>query len=345
MELTEPLEAAVVAVAHRAELAMPKRTSLPSMLPPDCSALAVWSTPCLARACAVLLGHARRPPAAARRSPSSPPAAPSPGACRRPSRRRCSTARPEISRIDSSSRKFESGVGFSKGWAELTLKKPPPLVPSCLIAICEAAGPTAMHLLGQRRLLGLGLALLVEHGLAVLVGHRLVVLGRLDHGDRRVRAEGLHDALRHQDQRQHERQRQQDVERASGSGRPRSCRWSGRSGARTRGSAPPARPCRPPLRRSSARSGRASGSDSSSSSRRRSPASWCCVAKLTAVLNDESGVTAPEALRVQRQDALQPLEQRRPRAGRARLKSEHRARRSVFQPISSFGPHAGQRDR
>ena len=32
---TEPLDAAVVAVAHSAELAMPKRTSLPSMLPPD----------------------------------------------------------------------------------------------------------------------------------------------------------------------------------------------------------------------------------------------------------------------------------------------------------------------
>ena len=45
--------------------------------------------------------------------------------------------------MDSISRKLESGVGFSKGWAELTLKKPPPLVPSCLMAICEAAGPTA----------------------------------------------------------------------------------------------------------------------------------------------------------------------------------------------------------
>ncbi len=40
--------------------------------------------------------------------------------------------------------KFESGVAFSKGCAELTLKKPPPFVPSCLIMICEAAGPTAM---------------------------------------------------------------------------------------------------------------------------------------------------------------------------------------------------------
>ena len=42
------------------------------------------------------------------------------------------------------SRKFDSGVEFSRGCAELTLKKPPPLVPSCLMAICDAAGPTAM---------------------------------------------------------------------------------------------------------------------------------------------------------------------------------------------------------
>ena len=39
----------MVAVAQRAELAMPKRTSLPSMLPPDWSALAVWSTPCFTK--------------------------------------------------------------------------------------------------------------------------------------------------------------------------------------------------------------------------------------------------------------------------------------------------------
>ena len=41
----EPFEAAVVAVAHSAELTMPKRTSLPSMLPPGCKSLAVMSTP------------------------------------------------------------------------------------------------------------------------------------------------------------------------------------------------------------------------------------------------------------------------------------------------------------
>jgi hypothetical protein len=39
--LTDPFEAEVVAVAQIAELAMPKRASLPSMLPPGWSALAV----------------------------------------------------------------------------------------------------------------------------------------------------------------------------------------------------------------------------------------------------------------------------------------------------------------
>jgi hypothetical protein len=49
IELTEPFEATVVAVAQSAEFAIPYRTSLPSMLPPGCSALAVWSTPCLVK--------------------------------------------------------------------------------------------------------------------------------------------------------------------------------------------------------------------------------------------------------------------------------------------------------
>src|SRR5262249_61998231 len=32
--------------------------------------------------------------------------------------------------------------GFWNGCGELTVKEPPPLVPSCLIAICDAAGPS-----------------------------------------------------------------------------------------------------------------------------------------------------------------------------------------------------------
>ena len=37
-----------------------------------------------------------------------------------------------------------NAVGFSNGWAELALKKPPPLVPSSLIASWKATGPSAM---------------------------------------------------------------------------------------------------------------------------------------------------------------------------------------------------------
>ena len=46
-------------------------------------------------------------------------------------------------RISSSSTKSVKPLGFSNGIALLTLKKPPPLVPSSLIASCEATGPTA----------------------------------------------------------------------------------------------------------------------------------------------------------------------------------------------------------
>src|SRR6202451_1447124 len=46
MELTQPQLVSVVTVANNAELATPKRTSLPSMFPPGCVALAVWSIPC-----------------------------------------------------------------------------------------------------------------------------------------------------------------------------------------------------------------------------------------------------------------------------------------------------------
>ena len=49
-----------------------------------------------------------------------------------------------MTRIASISRKLESGVAFSSGCAEFTLKNPPPFVPSCLIATCDAAGPTAI---------------------------------------------------------------------------------------------------------------------------------------------------------------------------------------------------------
>src|SRR3954447_26333178 len=41
-------------------------------------------------------------------------------------------------------RRLLHGVGFSYGWVELGPKKPPPLVPDCLIATSAATGPRAI---------------------------------------------------------------------------------------------------------------------------------------------------------------------------------------------------------
>ncbi len=48
-----------------------------------------------------------------------------------------------ITRMRNSSTKFEIAFGFSNGIAELTLKKPPPFVPSSLMTSWEATGPSA----------------------------------------------------------------------------------------------------------------------------------------------------------------------------------------------------------
>src|SRR5215467_3316830 len=39
------------------------------------------------------------------------------------------------------SRMLLIGFGFSKGWVELALNQPPPLVPRCLIEVSAATGP------------------------------------------------------------------------------------------------------------------------------------------------------------------------------------------------------------
>src|SRR5439155_16644485 len=49
-----------------------------------------------------------------------------------------------IAKINTISKKFENGVGFSKGCALLALKKPPPLVPNSFMTSCDATGPWAM---------------------------------------------------------------------------------------------------------------------------------------------------------------------------------------------------------
>ena len=46
-----------------------------------------------------------------------------------------------MTRIAKISSRSVTELGFSKGWAELALNGPPPLVPSSLMASCEATGP------------------------------------------------------------------------------------------------------------------------------------------------------------------------------------------------------------
>ena len=49
-----------------------------------------------------------------------------------------------MSRIAMISTILLSGVGFSNGCAEFAAKMPPPLVPSSLMASCEATGASAL---------------------------------------------------------------------------------------------------------------------------------------------------------------------------------------------------------
>ena len=108
-------EAAVVMVANSAEASMPKRTSLPSMLPPACVALAALVDAERGEArVALLLEDRRRDRRRRRTAASSPPAPPSPGAGRRPCGRRRSTAPPGSAKIDSICRKLVTAASGSR---------------------------------------------------------------------------------------------------------------------------------------------------------------------------------------------------------------------------------------
>ena len=141
MALTAPHEASVVTVAKRAESPMPNRTSLPSMLPPVPPAVGADARPA-----AWWIGFPRcsatlqtTTPARKRSAIAAKTAQP----CRTdPVIRPSVFVRPApIAKIRTIWRKFVPGVGFSYGCAEFALKNPPPLVPSSLIASCEATGP------------------------------------------------------------------------------------------------------------------------------------------------------------------------------------------------------------
>ncbi len=125
-EFTDPLEAAVVLTDQRALWATPIRASFPSIF--ICCSSGIMA-------------------AASARTKSTPMAAKRVVPCFR-----FFTMKPKekhramgISRISTFSRTLVSAVGFSKGFAELPWVIPPPLVPACLMAICEAASPVGMR--------------------------------------------------------------------------------------------------------------------------------------------------------------------------------------------------------
>src|SRR6202008_1069880 len=142
MLLTAPQLASVVTVAKRAELAMPKRTSFPSMFPPECSAVGVRSAPASSGFPADSAQYAQVTPTRKRKAIAAQTAQPW---CSEPVIRPRVYVNPEgIAKINTSCRKLERGVGFSKGCALLALKNPPPLVPNSLITSWDATGPCAI---------------------------------------------------------------------------------------------------------------------------------------------------------------------------------------------------------
>ena len=137
MALTEPFDAPVVMVAQATEAGTPKRTSLPSML-------TFASTPAAARdgTVWVSIAYMAAPEAESRIKAATASARMS---------RLAKTLRPKAKKaaqpntlIEIAVIRFVSGVGFSNGWAELTLKIPPPLIPSCLMANWLAVGNRLM---------------------------------------------------------------------------------------------------------------------------------------------------------------------------------------------------------
>ena len=119
--------------------AAPKRTSLPSMLPAAWSIGSADEQRVAPRLAGVDDGEpGRRTGCPWRRRARGP------GGGRRPCGRRGRRRRPGSAGSRRTAAGSRATVGFSSGCAELILKKPPPLVPSCLIATWLAAGPWAM---------------------------------------------------------------------------------------------------------------------------------------------------------------------------------------------------------
>ena len=270
MALTAPLEAPVVIVAKSAGSAMPKRTSLPSMLPPGCSSARglVDAERGDARIAGLLgsdrtttssgtnrIGHRREHRPALARVADHP-------AERVAQRRRDEQDREHLEEVRERRRVLERmrGVGVEE-------------------AAAVGAELLDRHLRGDRahrQRLRLSVVTFSITGLPcgvldrVAVRHRSSAAGRSSAAaaSRPCTPEVLHHALADEQQREHDRQRQQDVERDAREVDPEVADRRAPCGARSRGSARPPPRCRSRRTRSSAPRARPSASDSSWSTRR-----------------------------------------------------------------------------
>ena len=134
MELTAPQEVPVVATAQSTLFMTPNRCSLPSMNEAARGHDGIG----------LRFGVPGQREFARQQAPASRQTSTRRGGGRQSSRQTHRPGPPGMMIRPSISRKLVSGVGFSNGWALFWPKNPPPLVPSCLMAICDAAGPVGI---------------------------------------------------------------------------------------------------------------------------------------------------------------------------------------------------------
>ena len=85
-----------------------------------------------------------------------------------------------MSRMARTSRKFDQGVGFSNGWAELALKKPAAVCSQLLDRNLRCCRSDRQDLFGRRGRLCFRLALFIQHRLALRIRDGLGISDRLE---------------------------------------------------------------------------------------------------------------------------------------------------------------------
>src|SRR5260370_10476069 len=120
---TAPQLSSVVTLPKKAEFAIPNRTSFPSILPPECNALAFWFTAASKGFPRASAQYAVATPTKNRNTIAAHTA--QPGRCEPVIRASLYGRAQGIAEHKTSRKKLEQGADLSKGWALLAPKNPP----------------------------------------------------------------------------------------------------------------------------------------------------------------------------------------------------------------------------